>query len=153
MPKHIQFVILFLFAFAASMASAGEVPNTLPQAFAALDQQLGSQQRDDFKNTPETEAVVKAHTGLGLYIRNAWFRSGHSKLPDELHALGVRSLDDVSSVVLTSYWRHLNGKPLEVEKQCACYAKWWQEQQLLEASAAAKGENSYSSPKFSCPQG
>ncbi|MHB1273062.1 MAG: DUF6794 domain-containing protein [Rhodanobacter sp.] len=151
MPKHIQFVILFFCAFAVPMASAGEIPNTLPQAFAALDQQLGSQQQEAFKNTPEAEAVVKAHMRLGLYIRNVWFRSGHSKLPGELHALGAQSLDDMSAIVLTSYWRHLNGKPLDVQKQCACYAKWWQEQQWLESAAEAEGESSYSSPRFHCP--
>lgn len=153
MPKHLQLAIGFFCAFAAFMAYAGEVPDTLPQAFAALDQQLSSQQRDAFKNAPEATAVVRAHMSLGLYIRNVWFRSGHSKLPGQLHALGAQSLDDMSSVVLTSYWRHLNGKPLQVEKQCACYAKWWREQLLLESSAKAKGESSYSVPSFDCPPG
>jgi len=151
MPKHMRLAIVFFCTFAASLASAGEVPNTLSQAFAALDQQLGSQQQEAFKNTSEAEAVAKAHMSLGLYIRNVWFRSGQSKLTGQLHALGARSLDDMSSVVLTSYWRHLNGKPLKVEEQCACYAKWWQEQQRLESAAKAKGENSYSYPKISCP--
>jgi hypothetical protein len=153
MPKHIPLVIAFFCAFAASMAYAGDVPNTLPQAFAALDQKLNSQQRDVFKTTPEATAVVRAHMSLGLYIRNTWFRSGHSKLPAQLHSLGAQSLDDMSSVVLVSYWRHLNGKPLKVEEQCACYAKWWHEQLRLESAAKAKGENSYSSPSFDCPPG
>ena len=153
MPKHIQLAIAFFCAFAACVAYAGEIPNTLPQAFAALDHQLSLQQRDAFKNAPESTAVVRAHMSLGLYIRNAWLRSGHSELPGQLHALGAQSLDDMSSVVLTSYWRHLNGKPLKVEEQCACYAKWWREQLLLESSAKAKGESSYSVPSFDCPPG
>jgi hypothetical protein len=133
------------------MASASEVPNTLSEAFVALDRQLTSQQQDAFKNTSEHEAVVTAHMSLGLYIRNAWFRSGQSKLPGQLYALGARSLDDMSSIVLTSYWRHLNGKPLKVEEQCACYARWWREEQRLESAAKAKGEISYSYPSFDCP--
>ena len=153
MSKHIQLAIAFFCAFAAFMAYAGEVPNTLPQAFAALDQQLSPQQRDAFKNAPESTAVVRAHMSLGLYIRNVWFRSGHSKIPVQLHALGAQSLDDMSSVVLTSYWRYLNGKPLKVEQQCACYAKWWHEQLRLISAAKAKGKNSYSTPNFDCPPG
>jgi len=102
-------------------------------------------------HTPEREAVVYAHMGVGLYIRNQWFRSGKSPLAGVLHQLGARSLDDASSMVLTSYWRHLNGKPLELEKQGACYQRWGNEQERLQKEAEAKGETSYNLPAFDCP--
>jgi hypothetical protein len=57
----------------------------------------------------------------------------------------------MSSMVLTSYWRRLNGKPIELEKQGECFSRWWAEEKRLEKEAHAKGEDTYSTPDFSCP--
>jgi hypothetical protein len=124
------------------------VPHTLEEAFAVLDKKLSAVERQKFQNTPEREAVALAHMGLGMYIRNEWFRAGGSALPKVLRA---QHLDDASAIVLTSYWRHLNGKPLEVESQINCYHRWWREQQRL--IDEAKGSSSYGTPAFSCPDG
>ena len=130
--------------------AADPVPNTLEEAFALLNEQLPAAERQRFQNTPEREAVVLAHMGLGMYIRNEWFRAGRSALPAALQA---EHLDDASAIVLTSYWRHLNAKPLDVKRQVSCYRRWWQEQQRLIGEAKAKGSSSYGTPAFSCPEG
>lgn len=127
------------------------VPNTLDEAFAALDAMLTPPVREEFKKLPEQEATVRAHMSVGLYIRNEWFRHGGSRLPGYLHKLGARALDDMSDMVLTSYWRWLNGQPIRIEEQGACYQRWWKEQQRLKAEAKAKGETSYRMPGFHCP--
>ncbi|MCL2310268.1 MAG: hypothetical protein FWC42_08370 [Proteobacteria bacterium] len=138
-----------LAACASLLCHAAEsVPNTLEEAFAALDKQLSAIERQKFQNAPESEAVALAHMGIGMRIRNEWFRAGGSALP---RTLRVQHLDDASAIVLTSYWRHLNGKPLEVENQINCYHRWWQEQQRL--IDEAKGASSYKTPAFSCPNG
>jgi len=134
----------------SSEPSPVEIPNTLDQAYEVLNRLLSPDDRHAFMSTPEREAVIGAHLGLGMYIRNEWFRSGKSALPGVLHELGARSLDDMSSMVLTSYWRHLNGKPIEVEKQGACYRRWSDEAERLESEAKAKGESSYQLPSFDC---
>jgi hypothetical protein len=128
-----------------------EIPNTLDQAYGVLDRLLSPADRHAFMSTPEQEAVTRAHMGLGLYIRNKWFRSGKSALPGVLYDFGARSFDDMSGMVLTSYWRHLNGKPIDIEKQGACYRRWFDEEQRLESDAKAKGESSYKLPSFDCP--
>jgi len=144
-----RFVIAIALGSASSMLFAGEpVPDTLEQAFHQLDKQLPSAERESFKKLPEREAVSQAHMGLGMYIRNAWFRTGKSALPG---ALEVQHLDDASSIVLTSYWRYLNGKPLGVEEQITCYRRWWVEQQRLEETAKSSGSTTYATPSFSCP--
>jgi hypothetical protein len=144
-------VVVLLVASGSSLSFAAEpVPNTLEEAFSALDNQLPSSERESFKNMPERQAVRRAHMGLGMYIRNDWFRRGGSALPQLLQA---RHLDDASSIVLTSYWRYLNGRPLDVEQQIACYHRWWAVQQRLREEANRKGSRSYPSPSFSCPAG
>ena len=154
MKKHIPYLLIaFCFLVLTCKASASEVPNTLPQAFAALDQQLGPAQKTAFKSAQELEAVTNMHMSLGLYIRNEWFRSGKSKLVVQLRGLGARSLDDVSSVVLTSYWRYINGRPLGVEAQCACYAAWWQERLRPQPNVEPMVADPPWLPNFSCPRG
>lgn len=138
-------------AFARGEPPPVEIPNTLEQAYGVLDRLLSPGDRLAFMSTSEREAVIRSHVGLGMYIRNAWFRSGKSALPGVLHELGARSFDDMSSMVLTSYWRHLNGKPVEIEKQGACYRRWSDEAHRLESEAKAKGESSYQLPSFGCP--
>src|ERR1041384_268286 len=111
--------IASLFPLAAAPKAA--VPNTLDQAFVALDSLLSDQDRSAFMHKPERQAVLDAHFAVGMYIRNYWFRHGGSTLPGVLYRAGARSLDDMSSMVLTSYWRHLNAKPIKLKEQGSCY--------------------------------
>jgi hypothetical protein len=136
-------------ALAWALSHAESVPNTLPEAFAALDKLLPASERTLFKRAPEREAVARSHMGLGTHMRNRWFRSGGSALPE---SLGAQHLDDASSIVLTSYWRHLNGKPLEVERQVDCYRRWVEQQRLINV-AKVNGSASYATPAFTCPEG
>ncbi len=133
-----------------SRALEPPAPNTLEEAFAALDAQLPAPERKKFMESTEDDAVISAHMGLGMWMRNEWFRHGGSALPGLLQA---RSLDDASSIVLTSYWRHLNARPLDVEGQVACYHRWWDEQQRLMDAAErdSAGNVTYRVPSFSCP--
>lgn len=127
------------------------IPNTLDEAYLSLDASLKPEDRLAFMQRPEREAVMEAHYAVGLYIRNQWLRSGKSALVKLLHEKGAQSFDDMSSMILHSYWRHLNGKPIQLSEQGACYRKWWLEQQKLIDQAKARGEDSYLSPDFRCP--
>lgn len=147
-----RFLLLCMVVFGMCSPLPGSatesVPNTLEEAFAVLNKQWSDIERQKFQTTPEVEAVIQAHMGIGMFIRNKWFRSGGSALPGVLR---VQHLDDASSIVLVSYWRYLNGKPLEVELQISCYHRWWQEQKSLIEEANSRGSTSYGTPAFSCP--
>jgi hypothetical protein len=119
------------------------IPDTMEEAYHFLDAKLPPDQRERFKQMIESEVVASTHFGLGMHIRNYWFRSGKSALPGFLYSLGAMDLDDLSSMVLTSYWRYLNNKPIEIEKQGAYYKRWWEEQKRLIEDAPQKGLGSY----------
>ena len=148
--RYFLFCVLVL-GNVVSLGAADLAPNNLEEAFSVLDQKLSPEARQQFKQTPEVEAVTMAHMSLGLFIRNEWFRSGGSKLPGLLQGMGARHKDDMSSIVLTSYWRKLNGKPLELEQQGECYRLWWQEQERLANASKSRGASSHGYPSFSCP--
>jgi hypothetical protein len=126
------------------------IPNTLEEAFSYLDASLKPDQRLAFMHRSESDAVAQAHFAVGLFIRNQWLRSGESALTEFLQAAGAQSFDDMSSMILTSYWRHLHGRPIELEKQGTCYRSWALEQERLIDEAKKRGENSYSTPGFDC---
>jgi hypothetical protein len=149
--RHLRFLAALLLIGLCAAEAAGTVPNTLDEAFASLDASLTPDQRLAFMERPEREAISEAHFGIGLFIRNQWLRSGKSALTGELHQLGAVSFDDMSSMILASYWRHLHGKPIELEQQGACYKRWSLAQQILINEAKAHGSSSYSTPNFDCP--
>jgi len=100
-------------------------PHTLEEAFQELDRSLPADHKEIFKRRAENRAVARTHLGLGLNIRNQWFRSGRaSALAGYLQSLGAGNFEDMSGMVLTSYWRYLNGKPIEIEKQGARFADY-----------------------------
>lgn len=140
-----------LLVYGTNLCQANGVPNTLEEAFVFLNTRLTTQEKEHFRKTSEQEAVTSAHMGLGMYIRNEWFRSGSSALPSWLRGLGARHIDDMTAMILTSYWRHLNGRPIQIEQQGTCYRKWWEEQHRIIEAAKAKGETSHGTASFVCP--
>lgn len=58
--------------------------------------------------------------------------------------------EDMSGIILRSFWRRLNGRPLEVEAQASCDQRWWQEYARLKKDAQSRGAGSYSPPDFEC---
>jgi hypothetical protein len=146
-----QAALLVLVCCGALALAYEHIPNTLDEAYLSLDASLKPEDRLAFMQRPEREAVMEAHYAVGLYIRNQWLRSGKSALVKLLHEKGAQSLDDMSSMILHSYWRHLNGKPIQLNEQGACYRKWWSEQQKLIDQSKERGEDSYPSPNFRCP--
>jgi hypothetical protein len=152
--RFLSLVLITALALVAgtSMLNAKDgIPDTMEEAYRFLDAKLPPDQREKFKQMTEREAVVSTHFNLGMYIRNELFYSGKSALPGLLHSLGARHPDDVSGMVLTSYWRYLNNKPIELEKQGAdsCRASQKQRERMIE-NAKKKGET-YMGPDFSCP--
>ncbi len=57
------------------------------------------------------------HHSIGLWIRNRWGLWGGSDLATSLENLGLRHPDDMSAVILTSFWRYLHNRPLGLLEQ------------------------------------
>lgn len=74
----------------------------------------------------ETQAVASCHHSLGRWIRNNWgLWSKEGPLFEYLTSIGLQHQDDMSSLILTCFHRHINGKPLEINDQVAEYKKFW----------------------------
>ena len=90
------------------------IPKDLDDCFKELNVMLNPALIEQMK-TGSQEAMIQYHMGLGLWIRNNWGLWQASSLYRYLNELGLSHPDDMSGVILESYWRHLNNKPLDVK--------------------------------------
>ncbi len=104
-------------------------PRTLEECFTALDEWSLKTAKTEFAKMPEETAMGRTHMGLGMAIRNGWglwdqksVLARHFK-----ERFGLTHADDMSGVILTSYHRYLNKKPLKLEEQAQYYLDWWKE--------------------------
>lgn len=70
------FFLIFLLLIAPSVY-AEQVPQTLDEAFSALDKLMTNEEKAAFIAANEESATLNEHQfGLGLTIRNEWLRAG-----------------------------------------------------------------------------
>lgn len=63
------------------------------------------------------EDMILYHPSVGLQLRNRWGLWRDSPLAAWFRERGVHHPDSMSGIVLTSFWRHLHGLPLELDEQ------------------------------------
>ncbi len=111
-----------------NQTSIGSQPRDLNQAVQALDTILNPVEKISFKNKTEEKGVSEWHMSVGLTIRNKWIRNDSgSALREYFRRLGITHPDDMSSIILTSYHRKLNHRPIDIDQQLITYKKYWSE--------------------------
>ena len=94
-------------------------------AFGELKKMLSLALVRDMRYRPESEMVVH-HQGLGRWLRNNWGLWAGSRLSKYFNDLGIEHPDDMSAIILDSFWRHLNDRPLDLQAQIAYYKAYWE---------------------------
>ncbi|MCQ2263810.1 MAG: hypothetical protein MJZ70_05950 [Bacteroidales bacterium] len=103
------------------------IPVDLEDCFHQLDLLLSDSVINQIREMEEAVFCVQAHFGLGLWIRNNWGLWGGGRLYQYFKNMGLFHPDDMSSVILSSYHKHLNNKPLNLEEKIAYYRDYWKE--------------------------
>lgn len=83
------------------------------------------QNLQDLKSKPE-EDMIEFHHSVGRWIRNNWGLWTKGPLYYYFLDLGLFHPDDMSSIILTSYHRHLKNIPLRLEEQITKYTTYWE---------------------------
>ena len=68
---------------------------------------LKKQDKEYIKTLTEEEFFMESHFTIGMGIRNEWIRSGNPELVKFFLDQGVKHPDDMSAMILTSYYRYL----------------------------------------------
>jgi len=100
------------------------VPKDLDDAFVELKKILDPKVLSELKQGKEAE-LAKYHFGLGMWMRNNWGLWKGTRLADYFESLGILHPDDMSGIILTSFYRHLNGRPVRLDEQAEYYKAYW----------------------------
>ncbi len=114
------------------------VPNDLGSCLFALEDMLNKKDLDYLRDSRETVIDVLHHS-LGRWIRNNWnlwkvegYENKDYRLHDYFVQCGLWHADDMSGLILTSFWRYLHKEPLRIEEQIEHYKIYWARQEWSE---------------------
>jgi hypothetical protein len=100
------------------------IPKDLDDSFARLKKLLAPEVLKEIKRIPETD-MFRYHFGFGLNIRNGWGLWKGSRLSRWFNAKGIHHPDDMSGIILDSFWRHLHHQPTKLDEQIKSYQAHW----------------------------
>ncbi len=114
------------------------IPKDLKDCFAELERSLDPEMIQKMKVGTEKD-MGRYHHGLGMYIRNRWGLWTGSRLSRWFNKRGIDNPDDMSGIILRSFWRHLNSQPIRLNEQVKFYRDYWREFFAVQERAKAKG--------------
>ncbi|MFA5152867.1 MAG: DUF6794 domain-containing protein [Clostridia bacterium] len=79
------------------------------------------------KKLSENKFLCEQHHNVGQYLRNDWGLWSGSKLQTWFKERGIHHADDMSSIILTSFWRTVHEKDINLEEQIKHYRDFWEE--------------------------
>lgn len=111
------------------MSHVGESPKNLTQAMDWFENKLSDKNRAAyFKSMSESDMSAALHHSAGRSLRNTLYLwNPKSQMFKYFKSIGITHADDMSSIILMSLYRRINGNPIEVEDQVKHYQNFWKE--------------------------
>jgi len=95
------------------------IPVDLNDAHAELSRLADQEGLLKFQTAPEDSIRRKLHFGFGRWIMTNWGLEEGSRISHYLKTLGVSRPDDMVRLIIVTWHRKLNNRPLEIEKELA----------------------------------
>jgi len=130
-------VVSLLFVFFSLFVSAQEermknqpldqqkTPTTLSEAHAELERILPHEELAKIDAMPSEDGMIKYHFGLGASIRGNWGLWRGSPLAEHMEELGFTHPDDMSDVILATFWCKRHGQDFRLGERAAEYKRYW----------------------------
>ena len=111
----------------SACSGQNEIPEELQISFDFIEKNWSKEQIDSFKNTAEEDAVIDQHFGMGMFLRNNLLRhhDDSEQIQGFFAELGIYHFDYISSIILTSYHRTINGKDIQLQSQVDEVHEYW----------------------------
>ncbi len=129
-------VILAIVLYLACISVFGQTPSktdlkykpkNLDEAILQLEKLHHDTTKRNILRMTEDQFGLRSHFGMGTWMRNNWRLWGGGKLAKYFNSIGIFHPDDMSGIVLTSYYRHLKGQDRALENQVKYYQNYWKE--------------------------
>ncbi|MDP4226336.1 MAG: hypothetical protein Q8907_10020 [Bacteroidota bacterium] len=123
-----KFLIIFFVGFISCTSNnaqkdlSKDLPKDLDEAINYFDNKWTDQEKEEFIK----DSLKNAHFSIGMWIRNSWIRNQcDTLLVKYFNKIGIFHPDDMSSIILTSLYRKLTNKTIDLNKQIEVYKKYW----------------------------
>lgn len=100
------------------------VPKDLDDSLSELNKLFAPEDIRRIKAGTEQD-MFEYQLGWGAWLRNNWGLWKGSRLAVWFEAQGVPHPDDMSAIILDSYWRRLHSRPVKFEEQVKYYRDFW----------------------------
>ena len=114
------------------------IPADLHDAHNELTRLADTKGLASFKQSPEDSIRRKLHFGLGRWILVNWGFEEGSRLSHYMKAKGVSTPDDMVEVIILTWHRQLNNRPLKLEEEIAIIDKRREEEKAKRDALATK---------------
>ncbi len=104
------------------------IPIDLEDAYSELTRLADPAGLASFRKAPEDEIARKLHFGLGRWILSNWGLEDGSRISHYLKLKGVSQPDDMVRLIIVTWHRKLNRRPLMVEEEIAAAKKRMEEE-------------------------
>jgi len=115
------------------------IPKDLDECLVQLEKLLKPENIEKMRSGTEKD-MIQYHFSLGRWMRNNWGLWGGSRLAKWFNTQGIEHPDDMSGIILNSFWRHLNNKPIKLDQQVKYYQDYWNQQKSIQQEAPAVTE-------------
>jgi hypothetical protein len=100
------------------------IPKDLEDCFVELKKMLPPKLIEKIES--REFSVSEYHLNLALWLRNNWGLWRGSRLKTYFESLGIHHPDDMTSIILQSFNRHLNNENTRLLGQVKMYQKYWE---------------------------
>jgi glutathione peroxidase-family protein len=120
------------------------IPKDLEDAFIELKKMLSPALLNEIRLKSEKD-MIEYHHGFGTWLRNNWGLWAGSRLAQYFRQSGIKHPDDMSGIILTSFWRHLHSQPIKLEEQVEYYKEYWRKAEEREIAITPVPETAMNS--------
>ncbi len=104
------------------------IPKDLYDSIDALDDMFSTDELTLVTECDDEEDfMASCHHSTGRQLRNKWklWYPEESELARWFNSIGIHHADDMSGIILTSFYRAYLGKPIKLDKQVEYCKKYW----------------------------
>ena len=131
LPKALFIIIFLLWGYSGLEAVHTEennkavyIPKDLEDAHHELEKILKPADIEKMKNGTEIDMSLY-HLDLGMWLRNNWKLWEGSRLSKYFNNMGVHHPDDMSGIILRTFWCKLNNQPFRLQERIAYFQEFW----------------------------
>lgn len=109
-----------------SLKDTTYIPIDLDDCLQQLDKIFADSSKVKIKEMTEDHFSERMHLDFGMWMRNNWGLWKSSRLSKFFNERGIYHPDDMSGIILDSYYRHLTGQEIKLTEQIKYYRDYWE---------------------------